>query len=79
MGRPDGLGQLVNRDIFEQVADSSCKHGILHEVLVFETGQGDDLYLGPLLADGTGCGYPIHAGHDQVHQDHIGLKSLAQF
>ena len=41
-------------------------------------GQGDDLYLGPSFADGAGGGRPVHLWHHQVHQDHIGLKLLAQ-
>ncbi len=78
MGRPDGIGQFVGRDVLQQVADSACLQGSLHQFLLLEAGQGDDLDLRAALPDGAGGRGAVHPGHHQVHQHHVGLDLFAQ-
>ena len=45
--------------------------GILDQILLLEAGQGDDLHLGPSIANDAGGFGPAQLGHNQVHQDNV--------
>jgi hypothetical protein len=48
----------------------------LHQLLLFEASQDDDLHLGTLLVNRAGGGSAVHLGHHQVHQDDIRSRLL---
>ncbi len=73
----DGVRQFVGGDVLEQVADGAGFESPLHEIVFFEAGKGDHLYVGMTLADGADGGGAVDVRHDQVHEDHVGLNAFA--
>ena len=64
----DGFGQLVARDILEQVAERTGAQPIEHVRVVIEGRQDDHPRLGPALAQAARGLHTIQAGHPNVHQ-----------
>ena len=77
VGGADGAGQLVGRDVLEQIADGAGPEGPLHQLLFFVAGEGDDLHVRALGLDETGGFGAVDVGHDQVHEHHVGLDCAA--
>ena len=75
---PDGLGQLVGGNTFDQVAGSPGLHGLLHTLSVVEAGQGQNPHLRVLFSDGLGRLHAIHTGHDDVEQDEVRVRRPAR-
>ena len=73
VGGPDGRGQLVGGNVFQQVAHCPSLHHLADLRRLVKTGEGNDLDVGPALADLAGGGHAIHDGHDQVHQHNVWL------
>jgi hypothetical protein len=78
IGGPDGAGQVLGRDVFEQVTDGPRLQGAAHQLLLPEAGQGDHLYPLAALADGADGADAVHAGHHQIHEHHVRLDLAAQ-
>ena len=75
MGGTDGIAQLDRGDVLLKVADRPGLQGTLDHVLLGKAGQGNDLDLRIFLMDGAGGGDPVHAGHHQVHDDHVRMQA----
>ncbi len=72
----DGGDQFLGFRVFQQISQCAGLDGRKNLVIGGKTGQGQYARLGLPghdLADGLD---PIHAGHDQVHQDHIRLEGF---
>src|SRR5713226_4793132 len=70
--RPDGVGDLLDRDLLEQVARGPRLDGVVQVGLLVGDRQHQDLGVGEDLLDGPGC---LQAGalrHADVHEDDVG-------
>ena len=72
-GGKDGADQIIGGDIFEQVALCACLQGGEELFVVNKAGEDDDARLGERGEDLFGGFDAIEMGHDDIHQDHIGL------
>jgi hypothetical protein len=67
--RTHGVGDLRDRDLFEEVTVHACLHRLVEVFLEIGDGQHDDLRLGRDGSDGAGGLDPAGARHAHVH-DH---------
>jgi len=73
-GRADGRRQLAGGHILHQVAHGAGLQRVLHQLILLEAGQRDDLDVRMLALDRLRGSYAVHHRHHQVHQDNIGLE-----
>ena len=71
VGPPDRVGELVGRDVLEQVADGPGLERALDQVVLLVAGEGDHLDVGAGVLDATGRLGAVHLRHDEVHEHHV--------
>jgi hypothetical protein len=73
--RPRGPLEEVGRvGVLERVADGAGVDGVQHLALVAEGGQDDHPEVGVVGEQAAGGLDAAHAGHGQVHEDHVGVE-----
>src|SRR3954463_14010027 len=78
MGGAYSVGQFVRRNVLKQITDGAGFERVVDEVIFFETGKDKDLHVRIPLPYLTRSGGSIHTWHDQIHQNDIGQKALAE-
>src|SRR5215217_3060536 len=66
--------QLLGVGVLKEVAYRPGAHGLRHRSILKDAGERHDLHLRQLRADGSDGLYAVHDGHEEVHQDDVGLE-----
>jgi hypothetical protein len=72
--RPDRVGDLVQRDVLEQVAARAGPDRLEEILLLVADREDDDLGARGGLLDRPAGLDPVAAGHADVHQDDVGQR-----
>src|SRR5437763_4698277 len=73
--RADGVGDLFDRDLLEEVAGGARLDGLVEVGFLVGHREHEDLHVGELLADLLGGLDPRATGHPDVHQHDVGLEA----
>src|SRR6266699_1366166 len=73
---PNGRGELLGGDVFEQIALRSRLQTSLDQLSVIEGRQDNHADLRPALFEGTRRSNAIQTRHTHIHEHHVGGRSL---
>ena len=79
IGDSDALRQFGNAASFQKVTACSIFQRPEYVFVIIKGGKHNDLHIRPPLFEQSGSFYAVHAGHTDIHQNHIRAFLLRTF